>query len=102
MAGRRIHLKVDRCGDLRVRGVEQLQHRTSACYKARGLFPGRRFPGRRRTSMQRTAFPDPPALETRLQFTVRSVLVGTTLVAVGSAFVAPWFRQWTADQRTAF
>jgi hypothetical protein len=52
--------------------------------------------------MQPTAFPDPPALETRLQFTVRSVLVGTTLVAVGVALVAPWFRRWTADQRTAF
>lgn len=52
--------------------------------------------------MQPKASQYPAALETRVQFTVRSVLLGTTLVAVGVALVAPWFRQWTSEQRAAF
>ncbi|HVX11945.1 MAG TPA: hypothetical protein VHC22_12245 [Pirellulales bacterium] len=44
----------------------------------------------------------PLALETRVQFTVRGVLLGTTLIAIGVALVAPWFQQWTAEQRRSF
>lgn len=46
---------------------------------------------------------DPPApLETRVRFSLRSLLIGTAVAAACLAAVAPWFQEWNAEQRKAF
>ncbi len=52
--------------------------------------------------MQTDAIQETPPLETRVRFSLRSILIGTAIVAVAVALLAPWFRQWNAEQRKAF
>ena len=44
---------------------------------------------------------NPPVLESRVRFTVRGMLIGTTVVAACLAIAGPWFRQWAPEQRAA-
>lgn len=43
-----------------------------------------------------------PRAETKVRFSIRSLLKCTTAVAVLSAAAAPWFRNWSGEQQTAF
>lgn len=52
--------------------------------------------------MQTETIQETPSLETRVCFSLRSMLIGTAAVAVAVALLAPWFRQWNAEQRKAF
>jgi hypothetical protein len=52
--------------------------------------------------MQPDVVQETPTLETRVRFSLRSILIGTAVVAVAVALLAPWFRQWNAEQRKAF
>ncbi len=40
--------------------------------------------------------------ESRVRFSLRSMLIGMAVVAVGAALLAPWFQQWNGQQRKAF